>query len=90
MVNRIHGERAALHVAKRIGALTLAGDTAGVTRWEGSGPVSRSGEKLYGDWQRACDDDDARASARRREQARLLLLLLLVLAVGGSALFGFG
>lgn len=33
MVNRIHGARAPLHVAERIGALALAGDMAGVERW---------------------------------------------------------
>ena len=32
MVNRIDGERAALHVAERVGALTRAGDTVGVAR----------------------------------------------------------
>lgn len=52
--------------------------------------MSRAGEKLYGDWQRACDEDDAQGPVRRREQLRMLLLLLLVLVVGGSALFGFG
>lgn len=34
MVNRIHGALAPLHAAERIGALTLAGDAAGVERWE--------------------------------------------------------
>ena len=34
MVSRIHGPRAPLHVADRIVALTLAGDAAGVARWE--------------------------------------------------------
>lgn len=52
--------------------------------------MSRAGEKLYGDWQRACHEDDDRASARRREQARVLLLLLAVLVIGASTLFGFG
>ena len=52
--------------------------------------MSRAGEKLYGDWQRACDEDQARAPARRREQAGVLLVLLAVLVIGASALFGFG
>ncbi|WP_294260787.1 hypothetical protein [uncultured Sphingomonas sp.] len=34
LIERQHGERAAMHVAKRIGALVLAGDEAGVTRWK--------------------------------------------------------
>ena len=52
--------------------------------------MSRSGEKLYGDWRRACDEDNRLAPVRRREQLRLLLLLLVALMFGGSALFGFG
>lgn len=52
--------------------------------------MSRAGEKLYGDWQRACDEDDRQAPARRREQLRVLLLLLTILAFGSSALFGIG
>jgi hypothetical protein len=32
-VERRYGSRAALHVAERIGALALAGDEAGVSRW---------------------------------------------------------
>ena len=52
--------------------------------------MSRAGEKLYGDWQRACDEVDAQAPARRREQLRVLLLLVAGLVIGGSALFGFG
>ena len=32
-VQRVHGERAPLHVAERIGALALAGDANGVERW---------------------------------------------------------
>jgi hypothetical protein len=32
-VERIHGDAAATFVAERIGALALAGDTEGVTRW---------------------------------------------------------
>ena len=34
MVNRIHGERASVHAADRIAALALAGDAAGVARWQ--------------------------------------------------------
>ncbi len=52
--------------------------------------MSCAGEKLYGDFQRACDQDEADAPAHRREQLHLVLLLGFVLAVGGSALFGFG
>ena len=52
--------------------------------------MSRAGEKLYGDFQRGCDRDDAEALARRREQQRFFLLFVFVLAVGDSALFGFG
>ena len=33
MVRRLHGDRAHLHVAERIGALVLAGDAAGIERW---------------------------------------------------------
>lgn len=33
MVERQHGDRAAVHVAERIGALALSGDEAGVSRW---------------------------------------------------------
>ena len=33
-VRRMYGDRAALHVAERIGALALAGDAAGVERWQ--------------------------------------------------------
>jgi hypothetical protein len=33
-VERQHGDRAALHVAGRIGALALVGDFAGVKRWK--------------------------------------------------------
>lgn len=32
-VERIHGDRAHVHVAERIGALAMSGDAAGVTRW---------------------------------------------------------
>lgn len=32
-VQRVHGERAPLHVTERIGALALAGDGDGVERW---------------------------------------------------------
>ena len=52
--------------------------------------MSRAGEKLYGDWRRACDEDDCQTPARRREQLRVLMLLVVVLMIGGSALFGFG
>ena len=34
MVEKQHGDRAAAHVAERIGALALAGDAAGVQRWK--------------------------------------------------------
>lgn len=34
MVNRIHGERAPLHIAEQIAAVTRAGDAAGVARLE--------------------------------------------------------
>ena len=34
MVSRIHGPSASLHVVDRIVALTLAGDAAGVARWQ--------------------------------------------------------
>ena len=34
LVEREHGERAPLWIAERIGALALAGDAAGVERWE--------------------------------------------------------
>lgn len=33
-VDRLHGPRAPLHVAERIGALALAGDLAGIARWK--------------------------------------------------------
>ena len=33
-VRRMYGDRAALHVAERLGALALAGDDAGVARWQ--------------------------------------------------------
>lgn len=33
-IERIHGSLAPRFVAERIGALTLAGDAAGVTRWQ--------------------------------------------------------
>ena len=33
MFERLHGSRAPVHVAERIGALALAGDMAGVERW---------------------------------------------------------
>ena len=52
--------------------------------------MSRAGEKLYGDFQRACDHDDVEAPSRRREQLHMVLLLLFILMVGGSAMFGFG
>lgn len=32
-VEKIHGANAPLHIAERIGALALAGDTSGVARW---------------------------------------------------------
>ena len=32
-VQRIHGDKAELHVAERIGALALAGDVDGIERW---------------------------------------------------------
>ncbi|GAA0294507.1 hypothetical protein GCM10009087_00340 [Sphingomonas oligophenolica] len=31
---RTHGERSAIHVAERIGALAINGDIAGVERWQ--------------------------------------------------------
>lgn len=34
MVERLHGDRATIHVAERIGALALAGDAVGVSRWK--------------------------------------------------------
>ncbi len=42
-VQRQHGERAALHVAERIGALALAGDAAGVEVWK---QIARRLERL--------------------------------------------
>ena len=33
MVERLHGERAHVHAADKIGTLALAGDEAGVARW---------------------------------------------------------
>jgi hypothetical protein len=33
-VRRMYGDRAPLHVAERIGALALAGNAAGVARWQ--------------------------------------------------------
>ena len=33
MVERLHGERAALHIAERIHTSAAAGDAAGVQRW---------------------------------------------------------
>lgn len=48
--------------------------------------MSRAGEKLYGDWQRACDADDRQAPARRAALLRSVALLLLLLLVGGLAL----
>lgn len=33
-VRRMYGGRAALYVAERLGALALAGDDAGVARWQ--------------------------------------------------------
>lgn len=33
-IERIHGDRAPVHIAERIGALALAGDEAGVARWK--------------------------------------------------------
>lgn len=33
-VQRLFGEEAALHVATRIGALALEGDTAGIATWQ--------------------------------------------------------
>ena len=34
LVEREHGERAPLWIAERIGTLALAGDAAGVERWQ--------------------------------------------------------
>ena len=53
-------------------------------------PVSRAGEKLYGDWQRWSDEYDRTRPARRRGLLLNSVLLVAVLAIGGSALFGFG
>lgn len=33
-IEKLHGTAAPLHVAERIGALALAGDAAGVARWQ--------------------------------------------------------
>lgn len=33
MVERLHGERAQIHIAERVGTLALVGDEAGVERW---------------------------------------------------------
>lgn len=33
-VDRLHGPRAPLHVAERIGALALTSDLAGIARWK--------------------------------------------------------
>lgn len=32
-IERLHGERAAVHIAERVGALVLSGDMDGVRRW---------------------------------------------------------
>ena len=48
-VQRQHGDRAPLHVAKRIGALALAGDEAGVARWKAI--AARLGQLARGDIQ---------------------------------------
>jgi hypothetical protein len=51
-VLQTHGDQAAVHVAEQIGALALAGDTAGVRTWQAiAGRIAQltansAGEKL--------------------------------------------
>lgn len=50
--------------------------------------MTRAGEKLYGEWQRATDSD--RTALRSAWLWRRLAGVALLCVIGGSALFGFG